>query len=331
MPQNRINRRLFLTLGAAGLACPAALRAKASWPRQIRHALGTASIDAPPQRVVSVGFHEQDFLYALGIAPVGVHEWFGGHPFATWPWADQARRALDAAPQVQTGFEVDLEWVYAQRPDLILASFFNLSPSEYALLSRIAPVIGPPQGFPDWSAPWQAELRLIAAATGTEPGAERIIAGIERQIRALAQANPDFAGKRATTGFFVDDHFVGYRSDAGANLLLAQLGLHSPASFDGLVQPNGQFSVSPERIDLFDIDAVLWLVDPATARHIQEMPVYRQTRLARERRSIWADPELTGALSFMSPLSIRYALERLGPLLQGALAGGGADRPDGSR
>lgn len=147
----------------------------------------------------------------------------------------------------------------------------------------------------------------------------------------MAQANPDFAGKRATTGFFVDDHFVGYRSDAGANLLLAQLGLHSPASFDQLVQPNGQFSVSPERIDLFDIDAVLWLVDPATARHIQEMPVYRQTRLARERRSIWADPELTGALSFMSPLSIRYALERLGPLLQGALAGGGADRPDGSR
>ena len=119
MPQNRINRRLFLTLGAAGLACPAALRAEASWPRQIRHALGTASIDAPPQRVVSVGFHEQDFLYALGIAPVGVHEWFGGHPFATWPWADQARRALDAAPEVQTGFEVDLEWVYAQRPDLI--------------------------------------------------------------------------------------------------------------------------------------------------------------------------------------------------------------------
>lgn len=320
MTPHRLHRRLFLTLASAGLVLPAQLRADTGWPRQISHALGTTTVEAPPKRVVSVGYHEQDFLYALGIAPVGVHEWFGGHPFATWSWADDARSALDAKPEVQNGFEVDIEWVYAQQPDLIVASFFNLSPSDYELLSGIAPVIGPPEGFPVWSAPWQAELRLIAKATGTETKAEEIIAGINRRISGLATANPEFSGKFATMGFFTDGHFVGYRSDAGANLLLKQLGLHTPPEFDRLVQPNGQFSVSPERIDLFDIDAVLWLVDPETAVRIQAMPVYQQTRMARENRAIWADPELTGALSFMSPLSISYALERLVPMLQGALS-----------
>lgn len=320
MSQNRLDRRLFLTLASATLALPTSLRADAGWPRQIGHALGTTTIEAAPQRVVSVGYHEQDFLYALGIAPVGVHEWFGARPFATWSWAEETRKTLNARPEVQNGFEVDIEWVYAQQPDLIVASFFNLSPSDYELLSGIAPVIGPPEGFPVWSAPWQAELRLIAKATGTEAKAEEIIAAIDQQISALAAANPEFSGRSATMGFFTDDHFVGYRSDAGANLLLKQLGMYTPPEFDELVQPNGQFSVSPERIDLFDIDAVLWLVSPETARHIQDMPVYQQTRLARENRSIWADPDLTGALSFMSPLSIPHALERLVPLLHDALS-----------
>lgn len=321
MKHTAFDRRCFLTLATASLTAPAIARASANWPRTVPHALGATTIDAPPKRVVSIGLHEQDFLYAQGIAPVGVHEWFGNYPHATWIWAEEARKTLNAAPAVQNGFEVDIEWVYAQEPDLIVASFFNLSQSDYQLLSGIAPVIASPEGYPVWSAPWEAELRLIAQATGTEARAETVIAGIDERIGKLAAENPEFSGKTATIGFFAEDHFVGYRTDAGGNLLLRELGLGTPPEFDNLVQPNGQFSVSPERIDLFELDAVLWLVDPGTAQRIRDMPVYRETRLAREGRSIWADPELTGALSFMSPLSIPYALDRIAPLLHMALDG----------
>lgn len=292
-----------------------------SYPRVIEHALGQTTIPAEPRRIVSAGYHEQDFLYALGLAPVGVHEWFGNRPYATWPWAEDARKALGAAPAVQRGFEIDVEWVYAQKPDLIVASFFNLDRATYDLLSRIAPVVAAPKGYPVWGAPWQEELRLIARATAREDKAEAIISGIERRMNDIAAANPGFVGKTATIGYFVSDQFVGYRSTGGGNALLGRLGLKTPAIFDELVQPNGQFSVSPERLDLFEADAVVWLVDPATAQRIREMPVYRNTRLAREGRSVWVDPVLNGALSFMTPLSIPYALDRLAPLLQGALDG----------
>lgn len=321
MERTVFDRRCFLTLASVGLAVPAIVRASTDWPRAVSHVLGTTMIDAPPKRVVSVGLHEQDFLYALGIAPVGVHEWFGGQPHATWIWAEDVRKRLNATPAVQNGFEVDIEWVYAQEPDLILASFFNLSQSDYQLLSGIAPVIASPEGYPVWSAPWEAELRLIAQATGTDARAESVIAGIDERIGKLTAENPEFSGKSATIGFFAEDHFVGYRTDAGGNLLLKELGLQTPPIFDDLVQPNGQFSISPERIDLFELDAVLWLVDPGTARRIQGMPVYQETRLEREGRSIWADPELTGALSFLSPLAIPYALDRIVALLHGVLDG----------
>ncbi|SFN80797.1 iron complex transport system substrate-binding protein [Thioclava dalianensis] len=298
-----------------------ALQAHAgSFPRDVTHRLGVTRIPAAPERIVTIGYHEQDFLYALGIAPVGVHEWFGNKPYASWVWADGPRAALGGRPAVQYGYEVDIEWVYAQKPDLIIASFYNLSPSLYHALSQIAPVVTGPAGEGVWSVPWQDELRLIARATATEDRAEAVITRIERQIARIAAAHPEFRGREVTTGYYASDHFVGYDGHSGANALLAQLGFRQPPIFNQLAGANGQFSVSRERIDLFDRAAVLWLVDPQTAGAIRHMPLYKATRLARQGRSIWADPDLAAALSFMTPLSIPYALERLEPLLRHALA-----------
>jgi len=55
----------------------------AQFPVTVEHAFGSTIIPAEPKRVVSVGYVEQDFLYALGIAPVGVRNWWGDHPYAT--------------------------------------------------------------------------------------------------------------------------------------------------------------------------------------------------------------------------------------------------------
>ena len=36
---------------------------------------------------MSVGFAEHEGLLALGVEPVGVRDWYGDQPYATWPWA----------------------------------------------------------------------------------------------------------------------------------------------------------------------------------------------------------------------------------------------------
>jgi len=123
-----------MTLAFALLTLPT-LSVAADYPVTVTHLYGETTLASPPQRVVSIGYNDQDFLYALGIAPMGVREWWGEKPFATWPWADAARAALGAEPEVMVG-EVSLEWVAAQKPDLIVAVYSDID--EDALARRCA-------------------------------------------------------------------------------------------------------------------------------------------------------------------------------------------------
>lgn len=288
----------------------------------LRHGFGETTVDPEMlERIVSVGYHEQDFLYALGLAPVGVHEWFGDYPYATWPWAETARTALAATPDVQNGMEIDVEWVWSMEPDLIVATFAPLDARIYAQLSEIAPVIGPPEDFPRWGAPWDEELKLIARATGREEKAARIITRLETQIDAAVQAHPDFQDHSGTAAFFAEGQIIGYPRSDGANRLLDALGFRIPERFDELSGTNGRFSVSPERLDIFDLDVVLWQVDAPSRNMIEALPTWGATRMAREGRAIWADEVLTGAMSFQSPLSIGWAMDQMIPMLDTALDG----------
>ena len=316
--------RLFSALSLAlWLAMPAAAQ-----ETTLHHGFGQTTLDpAGVTRIVSVGYHEQDFLYALGLAPVGVHEWFGGQPYATWPWAEAARLAAGAAPEVQNGYEIDVEWVWSMEPDLILATFAPLDAKTYAQLSEIAPVVGPPADYPLWGAPWDAELRLIGQATGRSLQAEQVIARIAARIEAAVQAHPEFAGLSGTAAYFSDGQIVGYRSSDGANRLLAAFGIQTPARFDEMAGTAGNFVVSTERFDIFDLDILLWLVEAPSRAAIESLPTWRTTRLAQEGRAIWADAAMMGALSFQSPLSIDWALDRLTVLLSAAADGDPATGP----
>ncbi|ASM71001.1 MULTISPECIES: ABC transporter substrate-binding protein [Roseobacteraceae] len=307
---------------AALLFCLFLLSAPAlAEPVEIIHRFGTTRIDAPPQRIVSVGYHEQDFLYALGIAPVGVHDWFGARPFATWVWADPARKAVGAKPQVQRGFEIDLEWVWQLQPDLIVASFAPMDAATYDQLSRIAPVVGPPSGYPDWGAPWQEELRLIARATGRQDQAETIIADVAAVLADIRAKYPAFDGASAAVAHVAGTKLVGYGPADGANRFMTALGFSIPDDFDTLASEAGNFSVSLERIDLFDRDVALWLGDAAGRTLVEALPAFQASDLAQSDRSVWADEQETGAMSFQTPLSIPWAVRRLAPKFHQALQG----------
>src|SRR5262245_4842552 len=72
---------------AATAAAPAATTAAAAFPVTIDHKYGSTTIPSEPQRVVSVGFVDQDTILALGVKPVGIRDWYGDQPNAVWPWA----------------------------------------------------------------------------------------------------------------------------------------------------------------------------------------------------------------------------------------------------
>lgn len=322
-------RGLGIVLGliAALSATPALAQA---FPVTVEHALGTTTIPAAPKRVVSIGYVEQDFLYALGVAPVGVRNWWGDHPYGTWPWAEPARAALGATPEVMPGEEINLEWVLNQNPDLIIGVYLDLDETTYAALSKIAPVVANPKGYPLWGAPWQVELKLIDQATsGSTAKADAIIAGIDAKVAAIRTAYPGLEGKTGTNVYYdpAESNFTAWGPEDTASRFITSLGPVFPEALAAMGDRDNRISISPENLKLLDLDVVVWPIDSPDDRikeTVEAMPLYQTLRLAKEGRSVWLDDghgTFSGALSFQSPLSIDYLLDALPPLLAAAADG----------
>src|SRR3712207_477851 len=86
-----------------------------AFPVTIENKFGTTEIAAEPQRVVTVGFNDQDFVLALGVTPVGERENLGEYDATTRPWAEELLPAEDI-PTVG-GQEINLEAVAALEAD----------------------------------------------------------------------------------------------------------------------------------------------------------------------------------------------------------------------
>src|SRR6218665_1870497 len=231
----------------------------AGFPVTIENAFGTTTVPAKPLRVVSIGYVEQDFLYALGVAPVGVREWFGGKPYATWEWAKAARAALDAKPEVFQGDSINLEWVLAQNPDLIVGTFVEMDQAGYDALSKIAPVVALPKGYDAWGAPWRVELRDIDLATsGDTTRSDKITADIDAKFAAVKAEHPEFAGKVGTEIYYSEGNFTLFDERDPTSRFLIDLGLTFPPEFSGKGGDGNMISVSAENLRSLDFDVAVW-------------------------------------------------------------------------
>ncbi|HWJ62516.1 MAG TPA: iron-siderophore ABC transporter substrate-binding protein [Acidimicrobiales bacterium] len=297
-----------------------------AFPVTVEHALGETTIEEEPQRIVSVGYTEQDTLLALGVIPVGVTDWYGDQPDATWPWAHDL---LDGAhPEVLTNTDsIDYESVAALEPDLILGLNAGLDENSYQKLSAIAPTVAQVKGANPWFSEWKPMTELIGEAIGQPQAAKDLVADVEQQFADAAEANPEFAGKDAIflQNAFYDGEAIAYQKGLSTDFL-TDLGFDVPAELDQYVtEEGGQAYIPMENLGVLDTaDVLIWGTEkPEDRTALEEEPLFNALDAVKEDRLVYTDGTTAGAIYFSSPLSLPYVLEQLVPALKATIAGDG--------
>ena len=327
--ENDLTRRGFLLGGAAALLLAGCSGGEegaggaSDETRTIEHKYGTTEIKGMPERVVTVGLTEQDYVLALGVAPVGVREWFGNHPGALWPWARE-ELGDEPLPEVLPVEELNFEQIAALETDLILGVNSGLTGQEYEMPSEIAPTVAQPKGYADYGAPWQEITRKVGRALGRSERAAGLIPPIEERFERARAEHPEFESSTGILATSIDGSAYVY-AEGPAPRFLTTLGLELPPATAELFSGDDRAPVqlSLERLNLLEADAlVLGLYGPEKASVANE-PLFQQLDVAQEGRYILL-PEMSrvnGALSFSTVLSLPIALDEMVPRLAAAIDG----------
>lgn len=292
-----------------------------AFPVTIEHKYGSTEIPEQPQRVVSVGYSEQDELLALGVIPVGVREWYGGYPYEVWPWAQD--ELGDAQPETIGAGELNFEAITALDPDLIVGVTSGMTQEEYDLLSQIAPTVAQPGEYVDYGTPWQEVTRILGQATGHSELADEIVTDLENRFAEIREAHPEFEGATLAVAFAFDGSPGVYASQDTRPRLLSELGFVTPEVYDEVAGDSFYITFSEEELPtMLDVDTVVWLAGSDEGIElIREHPLRPSLRIAEEGREVFLGALLGGAFSFSSPLSINYLLDELVPMLEAAVDG----------
>ena len=280
----------------------------------VKHIFGETKIPAPPKRVVSAGFTEQDDLLALGVVPIAVTDWFGGQLFGVWPWAQpKLGGAQPVVLNLNDGIQADQ--IASLKPDLIVATNAGLDQDTYTKLSAIAPTIA--QSGPDaFFEPWKDQATLIGQAVFKADDMTKLIAAVGDKFASVGKNNPQFAGKKVLLlgGTFYEDSVrvttPGWRTD-----FLTEMGFTIPDTGGGLVSRDKMASV----LDVADV--LIWTTesDDEQAALLAD-PVVAKLQATVQRRNVFTGKDLAGAIAFASTLSYPVVADQLPPLISKVLA-----------
>lgn len=302
-----------------------------AFPVTVEHAYGDTTIPEQPQRVVTVGVTEQDTLWALGVKPVGVTEWYGDYDYASWPWADEARG--DSKPEVLTTTDgLDFEAIALLDPDLIIGTNAGLTEEDYDRLSDIAPTVAHSGDYSMYFEPWDVQTLQIGEAVGLEDEAQQLVDDIDAKFAEAAEQHPEFAGRSIVflQNAIYDGAAIAYQDGLSTDFL-TDLGFTVPSEIDAYAPEDssgGQANIPVENLDVLNVaDVLIWGTesdDDITA--LEDEPFVSAVTAMQNGSVVYTDGITAGAIYFTSALSLPYVLDSLVPALADAVAGNGPAR-----
>nr|WP_307787584.1 iron-siderophore ABC transporter substrate-binding protein [Mycolicibacterium sp. S2-37] len=187
--------------------------------RPVRHAAGETQVRADPQRIVVLAGDQLDALCALGLQGRIVA---AALPDGRDTQPSYLGTVIHELPAVGTRSAPDVGAIRAAAPDLILGSA-ALTPALFGELSQIAPTVftGPA------GADWQANLRVVGAATGRFDASGGLVDGFVDEARRAGVAY-DATHFQASVVQLTDRALRAFGVNSFAGSVLAEVGLDRP-------------------------------------------------------------------------------------------------------
>ncbi|MFD8363302.1 iron-siderophore ABC transporter substrate-binding protein [Streptomyces hygroscopicus] len=305
----------------AGDDAPAA--ASGAFPVTVEHAFGTTKITKAPRRVVSVGYTDDQAMLALGVRPVGMVDQYPNPAGrkrdinTQWPWVKD--KWGDTRPEVvmENGDSgPNYEKIAALRPDLIVAVYSEIDRAAYDKLSRIAPTVGRTKGEKEpFSASWQDNAVHIAKALGKEDEGTKLVQGIQDKLDAAKKAHPEFANQTAVVVSWYKNSVAPFTSTDVRGRLVTGIGFTYQTTIDKVADGKFFTVLSPERVDLVDVDRVFVVNDKADQRALRKFQLFGNLDAVRKDKVSYLldseGPAVGAAISQSTLLSLPYAIDEL--------------------
>lgn len=295
--------------GEAGLAAttPTPAADAAQFPVTIEHALGTATIPEPPQRIVALSF-EQDVLSQIGMDTVGHAESYiaPGEPYP-WQEGEVDLTGSTAVTSVPDG-EASIERIASLDPDLILATNLFSLPESYEDLAQIAPTVG---YRVDWGeANWQETAEVIGQAVGKPAEVAEQIAEVEDFVTDMVADYPQVEGKTYAGAYYhASAQFAtNVDPDVLSGRPLGEFGLVVDPELSEAVVDR---ALSMERLDALDADyLVVSFASEELRDELTADPLFQRLGAVRDGRLTLLDN--AGAFASNNPtmLNVPWQLER---------------------
>jgi iron complex transport system substrate-binding protein len=304
---------LALTACSAGGSSSAPAAPEGAFPATVAHEYGQTVVEEAPERVVSLGFTDQDALLALGTVPVAIREFTGNRPSATWPWA--ADRLGGEQPQVLPAGDVTPDMVASLKPDLIVAITAGLTREQYDAFSRIAPTVAGPADAPNGAVTWQDATKLTGAALGLPGEAGRLVRKVEDHFLEAEESHPELAGATvAAVRPSTSDagSFMAWSSQDLRGRFLKDLGMQLPAEVEKQAGRKLYATLPAAQLSTLDRADVIMVVGTEAERAaFAALPGYAQLDLVQQSKVVTLDDEQSAALSFGSVLSLPSVVDEL--------------------
>jgi iron complex transport system substrate-binding protein len=294
-----------------------------AFPVTVEHAFGSTKVTEVPERVVSVGYTDDQAVLALGIKPVGMVDQYP-NPAGTspdintqWPWVKD--KWGDTRPEVVMSngdSGPNYEKIASLRPDLIIAVYSEIDQAAYGKLSKIAPTVGRTKGEKElFSAPWQDNAVHIAKALGKESEGTALVKGIQDKLDAAAEAHPEFAGRTAVALSWYENSVAPFTTTDVRGRLISGIGFKGATKIDEIADGRFYTKLSPERIDLVDVDQIFVINDKADQESLKKFELFANLSAAKEGKVSYLldseGPAVGAAMSQGTLLSLPYAIDEL--------------------